>query len=89
MHCSSILSLGSIAVCALQLFSKLVMCDAARDARHPLVGSGFCFKVRLWRSVYFGLVVRQAEYMPVGGRVPMCFPLPLSWTSAEKLQVEV
>ena len=34
------------------------------------------------------LVVRQAEYMPVGGRVPMCFPLPLGWTSKESCKLK-
>ena len=38
MHCSSILSLGSIGVLALHFFLSLACCGAARDAQHPLVG---------------------------------------------------
>ena len=35
MHCSSLLSLGSIGVFALQTFPSLACCGAARDAQHP------------------------------------------------------
>ena len=36
-------------VCLLcKLFPSLACCGAARDAQHPLVGSGLCFEVRLW-----------------------------------------
>ena len=31
----------------LQIFLSLACCGAARDAQHPLVGSGLCFEVRL------------------------------------------